>query len=79
QNQKFRLVATMTGMSKSSRPWEGETGLINESLVKKVSGDLAGPIYYLAGPPAMVEAMRQTLNQANIDDDDIRSEEFFGY
>ncbi|MGH8771741.1 MAG: ferredoxin--NADP reductase, partial [Burkholderiales bacterium] len=47
QNQKFRLVATMTGMSKSSRPWEGETGLINESLVKKVSGDLAGPVYYL--------------------------------
>ncbi len=79
QNKNFRLVATMTEMSKSSRPWEGETGLINEDLVKMVGSDLPAPIYYLAGPPAMVEGMRQTLNRASINDDDIRSEEFFGY
>ena len=79
QNKNFRLVATMTEMSKSSRPWEGEAGLINEDLVKRVASDLPAPIYYLAGPPAMVEGMRQTLNRASINDDDIRSEEFFGY
>jgi ferredoxin-NADP reductase len=79
QNKNFRLEATMTDMSKSSRPWEGETGLIDEDLVKRVGGDLAAPIYYLAGPPAMIEAVRQTLNQAGINDDDIRSEEFYGY
>ena len=50
-----------------------------EDLVKKVSSGLAAPIYYLAGPPAMVEGMRQTLNRAGINDDDIRSEEFYGY
>ena len=27
----------------------------------------------------MVEAMRQTLNDAGVNDDDIRSEEFYGY
>ena len=79
RNENFRLVATMTQMSKSSQPWKGETGLINENLVKKVAGDLSAPIYYLAGPPAMVEAVRQTLNPASIDDDDVRSEEFYGY
>lgn len=79
QHNKFRLVATMTEMAKSSRPWEGETGLINEDLVKKVVGDPSVPIYYVAGPPGMVEAMRQTLNRAGIDDDDIRSEAFYGY
>jgi ferredoxin-NADP reductase len=78
-NENFRLIATMTQMSKSSRPWEGGTHLIDEELVKKVGADLSAPIYYLAGPPAMVEAMRQTLNRANINDDDIRSEEFYGY
>ena len=78
-NKNFRLVATMTEMSKSSRPWEGETRLIDEDLVKGVGGDLSAPIYYLAGPPTMVEAMRQTLNHAGINDDDIRSEEFYGY
>ena len=78
-NKNFRLLPTMTEMGKSNRPWDGETRLIDEDLVKRVSGDLSAPIYYLAGPPTMVEAMRLTLNHAGIDDDDIRSEEFYGY
>ena len=53
--------------------------MIDEDRLKRVSGDLAAPIYYVAGPPAMIEAVRQTLNQAGINDDDIRSEEFYGY
>ena len=53
--------------------------LIGEELVKKVGANLSAPIYYLAGPPTMVEAVRQTLNRAGINDDDIRSEEFYGY
>ena len=40
---------------------------------------LEGPIYYIAGPPPMVAAMRQTLVSAGIDEDDIRAEEFAGY
>jgi ferredoxin-NADP reductase len=79
QNKQFRAVATMTNMDKSGRPWKGETGLIDEDLVKRAAGELSAPIYYLAGPPAMVEAMRRTLNPVGVDDDDIRSEEFHGY
>jgi len=78
-NDRFRLVATMTQMGKSAQAWNGETRLIDEALVRKVGGDLANPIYYLAGPPAMVEAMRHTLGAAGVDSDDIRSEEFHGY
>jgi ferredoxin-NADP reductase len=40
---------------------------------------LQGPIYYLAGPPAMVAAMRRMLIEVGSDEDDIRTEEFFGY
>jgi ferredoxin-NADP reductase len=47
-------------------------------LVKHI-GDLTVPIYYLAGPAAMVTAMRKTLNEAGVDDDNIRTEEFSGY
>jgi ferredoxin-NADP reductase len=79
QNRNFRLVATMTEMDKSSRPWAGQTGLINEDLVTRVGSDLPTPICYLAGPPAIIGAARQTLNHAGVDDDDIRSEEFYGY
>jgi len=42
-------------------------------------GKLQGPIFYIAGPPAMVAAARQTLVEAAVDEDDIRTEEFAGY
>ena len=79
QNKRFRLIATMTQMNKSGQPWDGETHMIDEELVKKVSRDLSAPIYYVARPPAMIEAVRQTLNRAGVDDDHIRSEDFLGY
>jgi ferredoxin-NADP reductase len=69
----------MTEMSKSSRPWDGQTSLIDGALVKKLCGDLPAPIYYLAGPSAMLDALRETLIGTSINDDDIRSDEFYGY
>ena len=79
QNTHFRLIGVMAQMEKSSMPWKGETGLIDGDLIKRAISDLQSPIYYLVGPPAMVEAMRATLNQIGVDDDDIRTEEFYGY
>jgi ferredoxin-NADP reductase len=75
----FRLLATMTRMKESRLPWMGETGKIDEALLKRATATLANPIYYVAGPPAMVGALRDTLERAGIDGDDIRSEEFYGY
>ena len=79
KNPNFRLIATMTEMHASNLPWAGQQGLITQELVGSAAGGLSAPIFYVAGPPGMVEAMRQTLNGAGIDDDDIRSEEFYGY
>jgi ferredoxin-NADP reductase len=75
----FRLVATMTEMSEAALPWHGQTGLIDAALLKIVSGDLTAPIYYVAGPPAMVGVMREVLEDAGVSDTDIRSEDFYGY
>jgi ferredoxin-NADP reductase len=79
QNPHFRLVATMTDMHASSRLWPNQTGFITADLVASVVGDLPKPIFYVVGPPGMVESMRQTLKQSGVDGDDIRSEEFYGY
>ena len=79
KNKSFRLIATMTEMSKSVRKWDGETGFINADLVKRVVDDLAAPIYYVVGPPAMVEAIQETLSRAGVAGDNIRTEEFYGY
>ncbi len=75
----FQLHATMTDMAHSAQPWDGATGLIDAAFVQRATAGLPEPIYYVSGPPALVQAMRQTLVQAGVDEDDIRSEEFFGY
>ncbi|HEX7888545.1 MAG TPA: FAD-dependent oxidoreductase [Ramlibacter sp.] len=79
ENRNFRLVATMTRLGESRLPWRGATGPIDEALVKRMAAELAHPVYYVAGPPAMVGALRETLERAGVDGDDIRSEEFYGY
>ena len=41
----------------SSREWHGKTGFISKAMLLKFIDDPALPIYYLDGPPAMVNAM----------------------
>src|SRR5262249_24225275 len=79
RNPNFHLIVPMTEMDKSHREWNGETGFINKDMLAKHLSSLQGPIYYLAGPPAMVAAMRSMVTEAGVDEDDIRSEEFSGY
>ncbi|MDE2259854.1 MAG: FAD-dependent oxidoreductase [Betaproteobacteria bacterium] len=78
-NPNYTFVGTMTQMEKSSREWHGETGFISKAMLLKYIDDLTLPIYYIDGPPAMVNAMRKILSAAEVDDDNIRTEEFSGY
>jgi Na+-transporting NADH:ubiquinone oxidoreductase subunit NqrF len=78
-NPNFRFIPSMSEMSKSGQTWSGEVGQINSDMLTRHLPGLQGPIYYVAGPPAMVAAMRQMLTAAGVDEDDIRTEEFAGY
>ena len=49
-----------------------------EMLVKYVP-EIRSPLYYLAGPPGMVAAMRQLLDDMGVSEDSIKTEEFAGY
>jgi len=79
QNPNFHLIATMTEMDKSHRAWSGETGVIDREMLTRHLPSLDGPIFYVAGPADMVTAMRNMLAEAQVDEDDVRSEEFAGY
>ena len=79
RNKSFHLMATMTDMSKSAREWSGARGHVDAERLKRFVGDLAAPIYYVVGPPAMVEAMQGMLTGAGIAEDSVRTEEFYGY
>lgn len=79
RHPRLRLMATMTDMAHSQQAWNGATGTIDGAFVRRAIAGLPAPIFYVAGPPSLVEAMRNTLVQAGVDEDDVRSEEFFGY
>jgi len=79
QNASYTFIGTMTEMEKSKRSWQGERGLINKEMLAKYLKRAASPVYYIAGPPAMVTGLHKMLQEVGINDDDIRKEEFTGY
>ena len=69
QSGSFRLLARMTDVD----------GFVDQATIERFVGDAPAPLYYLAGPPAMVEAMKTILRGGVVGDEDVRSERFFGY
>ena len=79
KNKNFKLIPTMTQLNDSAANWSGETNYLDAPFLKKYLGDLNGPIYYLAGPPAMIQALYKVLVDSGVNKNDIRLEEFIGY
>jgi Na+-transporting NADH:ubiquinone oxidoreductase subunit NqrF len=79
ENPNFRLIASMTEMEKSHQPWHGETGVIGKEMLARYLKDASPPIYYIAGPPGMVKGLHTMIRESDVDEGDIRAEEFSGY
>ncbi len=69
RNARFRLLARMTDAE----------GFVDEAALAQFTRGAPAPIYYLAGPPAMVQAMKAILARMGAGAADVRSEEFYGY
>jgi ferredoxin-NADP reductase len=76
KNPNFTFVPTMTHGGKD---WKGEAGRIDKAMLLRYLEDLARPVYYIAGPPEMVAAMAQMLEDAGVDPGSIKTEDFAGY
>ncbi|MBI4175275.1 FAD-dependent oxidoreductase [Candidatus Berkelbacteria bacterium] len=76
---QFHLITTMTDREKPIKDWQGETGYINQAMIEKYVTQPTEAIYYLAGPSPMVKAMLDLLQTMEIDELQIKSEEFTGY
>jgi ferredoxin-NADP reductase len=79
QRAQFTFVPTMTEMEKSKMPWSGARGYIDEAMLRRSLTDLNHPIYYVSGPPKMVEAMQKLLEDSRVKQDRVRTEPFDGY
>ena len=79
ENPNYKLIASMTEMEKSHRPWLGEVGLIDKGMLTRYLKDALSPIYYIAGPPEMVKGLTAMVKKIGVGDGDIHAEEFAGY
>ena len=78
-NPRLRFIPTFTRITKNYRGWKGETGHISQEMLSTHISNLRGAIYYVAGPPMMVEAARRTLNEVGEMKMISGTEEFAGY
>lgn len=76
KNPSFQLIATM---DKPDLHWQGETGFIDDKMIKRYISDLSKPIYYVCGSPVMVTSIQELLAEMGIDENNIRTEDFPGY
>lgn len=76
KNAQFTFVPTIDATEPG---WTDEVGHIDAAMIKKHVPDFLKPIYYLAGPPAMVTAMRTMLIDGGVSKDNIKLESFTGY
>ena len=70
---RLTVIPTITGAD-GPLDWKGETGSVTRGMLQRHLLDLSAPVYYLAGPPAMVAAMQRLLTEAGVRGADVRAE-----
>lgn len=76
QNKNLKVVHTVTQPGKE---WKGLKGRIDKEMVQKEIPDYMERIFYICGPPKMVDAMVSILKEMKVPDEQIIQEYFPGY
>lgn len=77
QNPNFKFVPTLT--REHPADWPYETGRLDPQKLRKHVPDISQSLYYVVGPPLMVEGVAQTLTGMGIPKIQIKTEKFLGY
>jgi len=79
-NKNLRIVYTLTSRDIDRKIWKGRTGYIDDTMIKEEIPDYAERIFYICGPPRMVESLIDILNnKLGIEENRIKRENFVGY
>ncbi len=79
QNPNFRLLATMTQPGTSQGGWSGPTGYVDAGFVRQYLTEAPTGGCYVAGPPRFITGVTQTLREAGVRAELVRTDEFTGY
>jgi ferredoxin-NADP reductase len=76
QNPQLRVVFCLDEFTED---WEGRTGHITAKMITAEIPDWDRRVFYICGPPGMVNAMGQLLDQLGVRKENIKTERFGGY
>jgi glycine betaine catabolism B len=76
QNKNIKIALTLDDPQEG---WTGEKGNINADMLKRILPDYQERVFFICGPPGMVQAMTGLLRSLSIPDDQIKLENFAGY
>lgn len=79
ESDRFVFVPALDEPSDFPEKWMGEVGFICGDMVKRHCNGWERALYYLAGPPAMVEAMKKMVQDFGIPQTQMKIEKFTGY
>ncbi|MEK6852961.1 MAG: FAD-dependent oxidoreductase [Nanoarchaeota archaeon] len=79
KNPNLRVHYTITRPEEGRQEWHGLRGRIDEQMIKKLVPNLHEVIFYICGPPSMVNAMNEMLIKMGIPSTRIKLERFTGY
>ncbi|HWA32036.1 MAG TPA: RnfABCDGE type electron transport complex subunit D [Candidatus Paceibacterota bacterium] len=74
-----KTVFTLAELESIPSDWNGERGFITDEMLKKYMPDWRERLYYVSGPPSMVDAFKKTLRQMGIHRSHIKTDFFPGY
>ncbi len=76
RNRNLKVIFTV---SEPGESWTGLKGRINAQMIKGNIPDYVERVFYICGPPAMVESMENQLKELGVPEQQIKKEIFAGY
>jgi len=74
-----KVVYTLTDIASVPHGWTGQSGPINEKMIREEVPDYAERLFYVSGPNAMVMAMEKMLKGMGIPGSRIKTDFFPGF
>ena len=81
ENNNLRVIYTLTAPDINKANWHGKTCYIDDAMVKEDIPDYNERIFYVCGPPKMVEYMTEDIlkGKLGLPKEKIKFENFVGY
>ncbi len=75
----IRTIYCLSDSNSMSTGWEGECGFVNNEMITKYAPDFKNRMFYISGPRSMILSFQETLKNAGVPKNHIKTDFFPGF